>query len=149
MNMRDLSGSKRGFTILEVVIVVVLIGVLAAIALPEYANFLERGKVTEAVNAIGSIKSAELIYKMRNDVYVSITQNTQSRLSEYLKLDIPSTGNWYYHSSTTTTPGGFTVSAFRLPSGGTLNGTYIRLTFDPATGSYAWSGNHPLRPRSE
>ncbi|MDP8230911.1 MAG: prepilin-type N-terminal cleavage/methylation domain-containing protein [Candidatus Gorgyraea atricola] len=50
--------TKRGFTLLEVLIVVIIIGILAAIALPQYTSTLEKAKSAEALTGLGSLRSS-------------------------------------------------------------------------------------------
>ncbi|MDP2920861.1 MAG: prepilin-type N-terminal cleavage/methylation domain-containing protein [Candidatus Omnitrophota bacterium] len=50
--------SKKGFTLLEVLIVVIIIGILASLALPNYITSLEKARSGEAVTNVGSIKNA-------------------------------------------------------------------------------------------
>lgn len=45
---------KKGFSLLELMIVVAIIGIIAAVALPSYKSYIQRGKATEAVNFLAS-----------------------------------------------------------------------------------------------
>src|SRR5688572_19475881 len=48
---------QQGFTLIELMIVVAIIGILAAVALPAYRDYTVRAKVTELVVAMGQIKA--------------------------------------------------------------------------------------------
>lgn len=47
---------QKGFTLIELMIVVAIIGILAAIALPAYQDYTVRAKVSEALSAMGPVK---------------------------------------------------------------------------------------------
>jgi len=49
---------KKGFTLLEVLIVVIIIGILATIALPQYTATIEKARSGEAIINVGSIRVA-------------------------------------------------------------------------------------------
>ena len=49
---------QKGFTLIELMIVVAIIGILAAVALPAYQDYTTRAKVTEGISLAGSAKTA-------------------------------------------------------------------------------------------
>ena len=53
---------QKGFTLIELMIVVAIIAILAAIALPAYQNYIKRSKVTEGIVAADACKSSVVEY---------------------------------------------------------------------------------------
>lgn len=50
--------SESGFTLIELIIVVAIVGVLAAISVPQYQSYLARSQIYRAVNEVGSIRNS-------------------------------------------------------------------------------------------
>ena len=49
---------QQGFTLIELMIVVAIIGILAAVAIPQYQNYIARSQVTRVMQEAGAIKTA-------------------------------------------------------------------------------------------
>ena len=63
--------NQRGFTLVELMIVVIIVGILAAVAIPMYQGATERAKASEAVAALGTIRGAMRVYYAEHGTYVN------------------------------------------------------------------------------
>ena len=60
---------QKGFTLIELMIVIAIIGILAAIAIPNYMNYTRKAKTTEAKTNLAAIRTSEEAYRAENETY--------------------------------------------------------------------------------
>lgn len=75
---RTLRRIAKGFTLIELMIVVAIIGILAAIAIPNFVKFQCRSKTSEPKANLKSMYVAQEAYRAEYDVYVKVTACTDS-----------------------------------------------------------------------
>jgi len=66
--------NKKGFTLIELMIVVAIIGILAAIAIPNFLRFQAKSKQSEAKTNLGGIFTAEVSYFGEHNFFGNFTQ---------------------------------------------------------------------------
>lgn len=105
--------ANKGFTLIEVLIVIVIIGVLAGIAYPAYTDYVLKAKRTEAQVALVNIANKQEMYYLDHRQYA---ENLQSELG--LSANPFITENGYYSISTSSAnpTTGFTLTATAISS---------------------------------
>lgn len=66
---------KCGFTLIELMIVIAIIGILAAIAIPNFVNYQLKSKSAEVKNNLGAIRLTQEAYRSEYDAYVLCAAN--------------------------------------------------------------------------
>ena len=120
---------QAGFTLIELMIVVAIIGILAAIAIPSYLDYVRKAKGTELFNSIGQPKAAITEYYQINDAVPDSLANAGIDATKLTAGTYVSAVKWTESTSTITVEGAGDVSCLT-----------IDLVGDPQTGgAINWS----------
>ncbi|MCB0319447.1 MAG: prepilin-type N-terminal cleavage/methylation domain-containing protein [Bdellovibrionales bacterium] len=99
--------NEKGFTLIELLVVVAIIGILAAIAIPQFAEYRARGFDARARSDIRNVATAEEAYFVDNEVYKGCTEGNcatllpgLAALSDGVTLTITTTGSGFTGTST-------------------------------------------------
>ncbi len=74
--MKNLMHNQKGFTLVELMIVIVIVGILAAVAIPIYQSNVDKAKMSECDAALGTIRTSLRVYFAENSQYPDITAGT-------------------------------------------------------------------------
>lgn len=70
---RAQASSTAGFTLVELMVVIVIVSVLSAIAIPAFRNYLQRSRTTEAITFLGEIKERQTAYRGEFGQYCAVS----------------------------------------------------------------------------
>ncbi len=117
-----LKNNKSGFTLLEIIIVIIIVGVLASLALPRLFSTVEFSRSTEALNAIGVIRQSVERCALMNDtsyatcgVFANLDAENPSNsagniagshFNYTILLDIPAVGDITFRATRVALDGG-------------------------------------------
>jgi len=83
-----------GFTLVELLVVVLIIGILAAVAVPQYEKAVEKGRSAQAITLIKALAQAEEVYFMEHGTYT--TQFNELDLGIDINASAYSTRDWQF-----------------------------------------------------
>lgn len=105
--------SIGGFTLVELMVVVAIVGLLAIIAYPSYNQFILKSRRTDARNAVLDLASREERYFSVNNSYTNLPSALGYNTSTTFPIDVSVSGKSYYALTATfsTVPPGFVATA--------------------------------------
>src|SRR5439155_21335771 len=117
---------RKGFTLVELAVVIIIIGVLAAFAVPRFLDSVERSKAGEAFNYLSAIRTAQERYQIRMGTYCDdLTKlDIQMPNPKYFTVAVPAAG------TTGSLEDSWTLTLTRAGAAGG-NGAYTVVFTDP------------------
>jgi prepilin-type N-terminal cleavage/methylation domain-containing protein len=105
--------SQKGFTLVELMIVVIIIGILTAVGVPLYLGYVRDAKAASAEATIGVILNAEKLYYTRNETFTNVSTAEFDGLPEAnpLRIDVRDATQYWIFEVTGATTDTFTVTA--------------------------------------
>ncbi|WP_435479212.1 type IV pilin protein [Variovorax sp. RT4R15] len=138
----NVSGRQTGFTLIELMIVVAVVAILAAIALPGYGEYVKRSNRAEArAEMLKAEGWLERYYTENNRYSGTVTGTTNSAFSAIFTT-VPAGGTARYNITLAVTAATYTITA--APTGamsGDVCGSYVKTS----TGSLTSTGNNPSK----
>ena len=96
-NLMKIGKAKRGFTLIELMIVVAIIGILAAIAIPKFADLIRKSNEGATKGNLGAIRSALSIYYGDMEGYYPLNAEELTTNGKYLST-VPKSKRPNYHA---------------------------------------------------
>jgi len=113
-----MKNNKKGFTLIELMIVVAIIGILAAIAIPKFADLINKSKEGATKGALSSVRSALQVYYGDNEGWfptddLTILTTSAKYINTVPVAKLPTTG--HTDSALVVTASSMTAGAFTGP----------------------------------
>ena len=134
---RRILRSQEGFTLIEMMVVIILVAALAAIAVPLYTQYLQQARTAEATGMVGAIVASEKTYNVKNATFVNAADNATIKATLGVNLD---DAKYFSYSVTGASATAGVVTATGLAAAGSDLSTKT-ITYDLS--AKTWGGTAP------
>ena len=118
---------RAGFTLLELLVVIVIVAILASLALPQFLKTFSKAREAEASSVLGTVLGAVFAYRQEKTIWPTAVSQTA--------VDLPVGSNWTYAAPTGT---GATSATL------TITGTQVGNTSHTVTATVSTDGIRTL-----
>ncbi|AJI53977.1 pilin [Francisella philomiragia] len=122
---------QKGFSLVELMVVIAIIAILAAVAIPMYSNYTTRAKIGTVLSAVGGVKS-EIAERVMNN---GATTGVSSSGSTFNGSTLPSASGSSLAYTTAVADGTITMT-LTAPVTGTIS---LAPVYNPTNGAMTWS----------
>ena len=133
------TADNNGFTALELIIVLIMIGILAAVAIPAMNRIIERTRGERTIANIELIKDAWQVYIIKHRDFSGSNPASLRKINNLFGLEL--TDPWFDYNPVAISSTNLSITAVRTASGESVEYNYYR-----TNAAETWGGNWPWLP---
>jgi type IV pilus assembly protein PilE len=117
---------QRGVTLIELIVVVIIVGILASVAIPSYRAYVIRSQRADAKDALLALATAQEKHYLQCNTYATAIDNATDCAAGELNHPAASKNGWYDLAIVAGDATGFTISATAAAGGNQFQDTACR-----------------------
>jgi len=117
--------NRKGFTLIELMVVVIIVGILATVAIPIYRANVRKAAASEGTALLGTVLTSQKVYYAENNTYTPTSGD----------LNVDTTGNKYFTAYSLSSVGATGWTATTTSSIGAADGVTVSMVYTNAAGA--------------